>query len=300
MKKIISAGIQISIEPNAIKKNIDKCLEWYNRCIKETNAKFVVFPETVTTGFSPGLPLADFYKILPNNIDEILAPFFKMAKQTKSYCVVLTYEKTSKKNVIYNSAFFVGSNEKIIGVYRKSHPFPTERLRKEKNNILGWTTPGYDAPVFDTEFGKVGIIICYDGDFPELSRALAAQGAVIIARPSALLRSFEIWDLTNRARAYDNHIYMIAVNMVGADAANNYYFGHSMIISPIAQKLAQARGCEEIIYAELDNDPIKRVTYGANSPMLFDHLQDRNLKLYKKYILKEAQSPFEPAMRIPY
>jgi len=94
-------------------------------------------------------------------------------------------------------------------------------------------------------------------------------------------------------------VYVIAVNSVGADAEDNYYFGSSMIISPIAQKLAQARGTEEIISAKLDPDPLKRITYGANSPMIFDHLEDRNLEVYKD-ILKEAKSPFEPAKRIPY
>jgi predicted amidohydrolase len=132
-----------------------------------------------------------------------------------------------------------------------------------------------------------------------LSRVLAIQGAEIITRPSALLRSFEIWDMTNKARAYDNHVYIIAVNSVGGDAGDNYYFGSSMIISPIAQKLAQARGTEEIISAKLDPNPLKHVTYGSNSPMIFDHLEDRNLEVYKD-ILKEAKSPFEPAKRISY
>ena len=68
------------------------------------------------------------------------------------------------------------------------------------------------------------------------------MGAEVIVRPSALLRSFEIWDLTDRARAYDNHVYIVACNAVGADAGANYYFGHSMIVDPIAHSLAQARG----------------------------------------------------------
>ncbi|MFW6025440.1 MAG: carbon-nitrogen hydrolase family protein, partial [Candidatus Woesearchaeota archaeon] len=83
------------------------------------------------------------------------------------------------------------------------------------------------------------------------------------------------------------------------DAEENYYFGHSMIISPIAEKLALARGTEEIISYKLDSDPLKNVTYGAKSPMIFDHLEDRNLKVYDG-LLKEAKSKFEPARRIPY
>jgi predicted amidohydrolase len=150
--------------------------------------------------------------------------------------------------------------------------------------------------VVETPLANIGITICYDGDFPELFRAEAIMGAEVIVRPSALLRSFEIWELTNRARAYDNHVYIVACNAIGPDAGGNYYFGHSMIVDPISHKLAQGRGTEEIIYAELDPDPIKRITYGANSPMIFDHLQDRNLTAYRN-ILTLAKSRFEPARR---
>jgi predicted amidohydrolase len=116
------------------------------------------------------------------------------------------------------------------------------------------------ADVFETALGSIGMILCYDGDFPELSRLLAVKGAEVIVRPSALLRSFDIWYITNAARAYDNHVYVVATNSVGPDAGGSYYFGHSMIVNPIAWRLAQARGGEEIIAAKLDPDPLRYVT----------------------------------------
>jgi hypothetical protein len=72
-----------------------------------------------------------------------------------------------------------------------------------------------------------------------------------------------------------------------------------MIVSPIARKLAQARGGEEIIFAELDPDPIRHLTYGSKSPMCFDHLEDRNLASYDG-ILTPARSRFKPSRRIAY
>jgi len=294
MKEFIAAAVQIAVKPNDINYNLEKIGFWLKTAVKEHNAELVVFPESITTGFAPGMPPEEFYDLL-NYIpgpetDQIGA----LARELKVHVVLPIYEKGKEKNVIMNSSILINDEGEIAGIYRKTHPFPTERLGGG-----GWTTPGKEAVVVDTKLGKIGMIICYDGDFPELSRVLAIQGAEIITRPSALLRSFEIWDMTNKARAYDNHVYVIAVNSVGADAENNYYFGSSMIISPIAQKLAQARGTEEIISAKLDPNPLKHVTYGSNSPMIFDHLEDRNLEVYKD-ILKEAKSPFEPAKRISY
>jgi beta-ureidopropionase len=71
-----------------------------------------------------------------------------------------------------------------------------------------------------------------------------------------------------------------------------------MIVSPIAWRLAQARGAEEIVAARLDPDPLRYVTWGSKSPQIFDHLEDRNLELYEE-ILKEACSQFEPGKRLP-
>jgi predicted amidohydrolase len=231
------------------------------------------------------------------------------------YVVLPTYERGATRGVVYNSAALLGPNGVVLGVYRKTHLFPTERMVRPPDppnsggnaspqnwgagGACGWSTPGTDPVVVETPLANIGITICYDGDFPELFRAEAIMGAEVIVRPSALLRSFEIWDLTNRARAYDNHVYIVACNAVGPDAGGNYYFGHSMIVDPISHKLAQGRGTEEIIYAELDPDPIKRITYGANSPMIFDHLQDRNLTAYRN-ILTPARSRFEPAKRSAY
>ena len=294
MKEFIAAAVQIAVKPNDVNYNLEKIGFWLKTAVKEHGAELVVFPESITTGFAPGMPPEEFYDLLNYIPGPETDRIGALARELKVHVVLPMYEKGKEKNVIMNSAILINDEGEIAGIYRKTHPFPTERLAGG-----GWTTPGKKAVVVETKLGKIGMIICYDGDFPELSRVLAIQGAEIITRPSALLRSFEIWDMTNKARAYDNHVYIIAANSVGADAGDNYYFGSSMIISPIAQKLAQARGTEEIISAKLDPNPLKHVTYGSNSPMIFDHLEDRNLEVYKD-ILKEAKSPFEPTKRISY
>jgi predicted amidohydrolase len=300
MQGFTAACAQFAIAPMDVRRNIVLAQSWTRRAAAETGASLVVLPETVTTGFAPNTGPAELWDavdVLPGRLSE---PLQKVAQEIGIFLVFPTYERGSVRAVVYNSAALLGPDGELLGVYRKTHLFPTERIvrpvSEEPEGVHegGWSTPGMEPVVVETPLANIGLSICYDGDFPELFRVEAIMGAEVIVRPSALLRSFEIWELTNRARAYDNHVYMVACNGVGPDAGGNYYFGHSMIVSPIAQKLAQARGTEEIISAELDPDPIKRVTYGSNSPMLFEHLRDRNLAAYRE-ILKPARSRFEPA-----
>lgn len=283
MQDLCVAGVQIACIPNQVEANIDKAVAWLEKAVATTQAQLIVFPETVTTGFGPAMPAEDLWELVDSIPGKTTQKICSAAKRLGVYVVFPTYERGPNKTV-YNSAALIDSQGEIVGVYRKTHPFPAER---------DWVTAGNYAHVYDTDFGKIGMIICYDGDFPELSRILAMQGAEIIVRPSAFLRSFDIWYITNCARAYDNHVYVVAVNAVGTDAWGKLYFGNSMIVSPIAHRLAQARTQEEILWACLDADPLKTASYGITSPMLFNHMEDRNLEVYAG-ILQPAPSPFPP------
>ena len=293
MKEFVAACVQISIKPNEVQANIDKGVVWLKRAVAEYEAELVAFPETVTTGYETDLTPEDLWDLVDEAPGCITADIQATAKDLGVYVVWPSYRRGGIRGVVYNSAILIGPNGDIIGIYDKTHPAPWER-----RDGGGWVEVGNRADVFETELGNIGMIICYDGDFPELSRLLAVKGAEVIVRASALQRSYDIWYITNSARAYDNHVYLIASNLVGPDACGNYGFGHSMIVNPIAWRLAQARGTEEIIAAKLDPDPMRYITWGSKSLQTFDHLEDRNLELYKD-ILREARSRFEPGKRFP-
>ncbi len=291
MQRFTAACAQFASVPMDAVANVAKAVLWTQRAVEESGAQLVVLPETVTTTFVPNVGPHQLWDLVDTLPGGLTAPLQEIAQKLGIYLVFGAYERGAERGIVYNSAALAGPTGEILGIYRKTHPFPTERL-----GLGGWTTAGVDPVVIETPLANIGLTICYDGDFPELYRAEAIMGAEVICRPSALTRSFEIWELTNRARAYDNHVYLIGCNAVGPDAGNNYYFGHSMIVDPIAHKLAQARGTEEVCFAELNPDPIKRITYGANTPMIFDHLADRNLATYRD-ILTPARSRFEPGKR---
>ena len=292
MKEFVAATVQIAVTPNDVQANVEKGVAWLERAAKEYEADLIVFPETVTTGFVTTLDAEGVWDLVDEAPGRITQDIQAAAKALGVHVVWPSYRRGPERGVVYNSSILIGPGGEIIGIYDKTHPFPVER-----RECGGWVTVGNRAEVYETALGSIGQIICYDGDFPELSRLLAVKGAEMILRPSALLRSFDIWYITNCARAYDNHVYVVAANSVGPDAGGSYYFGHSMIVTPIAWRLAQARGGEEIVAAKLDPDPLRYVTWGSKSLQVFDHLQDRNLEIYEE-ILKEARSRFEPGERL--
>jgi beta-ureidopropionase len=293
MKEFTAACVQIAITPNDVAANVAKGVAWLERAAREYEADLVAFPETVTTGYETGLTAGELWDLVDEAPGRITHDIQAAAKRLGVYVVWPSYRRAGERGQVYNSAILIGPDGEITGIYDKTHPAPWER-----QDGGGWAMVGDRADVFKTSLGDIGMIICYDGDFPELSRLLAVKGAEIIIRVSALQRSYDIWYITNAARAYDNHVYLVASNLVGPDAKGNYGFGHSMILNPIAWRLAQARGTEEIIAARLDPDPLRYITWGSKSPQNFDHLEDRNLILYEE-ILKEARSRFEPGKRFP-
>jgi len=293
LKEFTAACVQIAITPNNVQANLDKGVLWLEKAVAEHNAQLVVFPETITTGYETGLSSEELWDLVDEVPGRITEKIQEAAKRLKVYVVWTSYRRGEKRGMVYNSAILINPDGGITGTYDKTHPAPWER-----RDGGGWVEVGTSANVFETDLGSIGMMICYDGDFPELSRLMAVNGAEIIVRASALQRSFDIWHITNAARAYDNHVYVVASNLIGPDACENFGFGHSMIVSPIAWRLAQARGTEEIISARLDPDPLRYITWGSKALQSFDHLEDRNLKLYEG-ILKPARSRFEPGKRVP-
>jgi predicted amidohydrolase len=293
MKEFVAACVQIAITPNDVQANIEKGILWLEKAVRDYEAELVIFPETVTTGYETNLDANELWDLVDEAPGRITHAIQAAAKDLEVHVVWPSYRRGGGRGIVYNSAILIGPDGEIIGIYDKTHPAPWERT-----DGGGWVEVGTRADVFNTSLGDIGMIICYDGDFPELSRLLAVKGAEIIIRVSALQRSYDIWYITNAARAYDNHVYLLACNLIGPDAGGNYGFGHSMILTPIAWRLAQARGTQEIIAAKLDPDPLRYITWGSKSLQNFDHLEDRNLKLYEE-ILKEARSRFELGIRFP-
>ena len=285
MRAFTAAALQVQPRPDpltseSVDANVAHCVEWVRSCVAESRADLVVLPETCTTGFSHGLGPDELWDVVAEIPGRPTQPLHEVAHDLGIHLVYGAYERGPQRGIVFNASVMVGPAGSTLGVYRKTHPFCTEIVTNG-----GWTTPGGDACVVDTALGRIGMIVCFDGDFPELSRILALQGAEVIVRPSALLRSADIWELTNRARAYDNHVYVIGANATGADPAGTLYFGNSMIVTPTAEVVARGSTYEQWVTARLDpGQAMTSLTPGSSVRQGFDHLADRNLALIKNHL----------------
>jgi deaminated glutathione amidase len=285
MKAFTAAALQLApvpgpLTPASIKSNVDKCVALVERCVETTGAELVVLPESASTGFTPGVGPDELWELVDAVPGALTAPIQEVAGRLGIHIVFGTYERGPAPGIVYNTAALIGPRGQVLASYRKTHLFCGEGRADG-----GWVTPGSSAVVVETDLGTIGLMICFDGDYPELARVTAVRGAEVICRPSALLRSADIWELTNRARAYDNHVFVIGANATGVDPAGVIYFGNSMIVSPIAEVVARAASHEGWVSARLDPaTALRSLTPGSNVPQRFDHLADRNLSLIRNHL----------------
>ena len=178
------------------------------------------------------------------------------AKRLRIHVVVPFYER-AMAGELYNTAVLVDEHGEILGAYRKHH-LPMSSHFNEKFYFRPGNT-GF--PVFDTRFGRIGIMICYDRHFPESARALGIAGAEYVFVPTATTTrgySRRVWETELRAHAIANGFYVAGVNRVGVELESTYY-GASVFIDPIGEIVAQAGGEDEVLVADLPRARVEEV-----------------------------------------
>ena len=192
-------------------------------------ADLVVLPETLTY-FGTGLSFADCAEPVPGPSTDY---FGALAKKHNLYIVAGLVERD--KHLIYNVAVLLSPDGTIAGKYRK--------VCLPREEISAGIAPGDDYPVFDTRFGKLGIMVCYDGFFPEVARQLSNRGAEVIAWP--------VWGCNPAlaaARACENHVYLVSSTYEEPS--------HGWMLTAVwdhnGQTLAQAEKWGTVIVSEVD------------------------------------------------
>jgi omega-amidase len=162
---------------------------------------------------------------------------------------------------LYNTCYVFDESGNQIARHRKIHLFDVDikgGVRFKESNSFA---PGEDITVFDTRYGKMGVEICFDIRFPELSRAMAKRGAEIILCPAQfnMTTGPRHWELSVRARAMDNEVFFVGASAARYEGFDYECWGHSTVADPFGMVMATCDEKEQILYCDINLNEVDSV-----------------------------------------
>lgn len=226
--------------------NLQKSLDAIGVAAAE-HADIVLFPEVHLTEFFPQYEGMDVKKYGIELDSEIVQSFQKICKE-KSICAVPNlYLK--EKNRYYDSSIFIDKHGEIVGLQKMVHVAQASQFYEQD-----YYTPSDEGfQVFDTEYGRIGIVVCFDRHYPESIRTEALKGADFIMIPTVNTKCepLEMFEWEVRVQAFQNSVAIAMCNRVGSEDAMSFA-GESMVVDAYGNVIAKAGDQEEILYAEID------------------------------------------------
>lgn len=266
MDKIKVACAQFKPDIGMVDSNIDKITSCFSRTCQLKSPDIIVFPELCIQGITSMEETIQTAETIPGNATNRIC---ELCKNFNVYSVVGMAEK--KGNNYYNSAVLISPEGKIIGVYHKVHLWDKE---------AEYFMRGSEYPVFDTDFGKVAMWVCYDTRFPEVARSYALKSARIAFVPTAWLeRDVEHWKLLIRGRALENFLSICGADLIIQTelfraSGSSMIIDHSGKIAALAEPMTECIISEEIDLQKTDE-----------MRKLIPILRDRQTHTYKGLIL---------------
>jgi predicted amidohydrolase len=250
MSTFLAACIQ-----NTATRDIAANISWVCERIGEAvtaGAAFVTLPETV------GLIEPDNDKIPDNCFEEDrdagLASFRAAAREFETWILVGSQLIKDNGGSIVNRSMLLDAQGEIVARYDKLHMFDIKLSNGESYAESDVISAGNKAVIASTPWGKLGMTICYDLRFAALYRALAQSGAEFITIPAAFTQTTgkAHWHTLVRARAIETGCYIIAPNQCGHHVDKRASYGHSLIVDPWGEILADGGPEPGIVMAEID------------------------------------------------
>jgi len=245
-----AAVVQFKASTNK-ENNLKKIVSYISKAASK-NAILCAFPEFMmfyTSSSQTPKQLANLAETINGNFVTTIA---KAAKENKIQVVGSFYEKSRKKDRVHDTSFVISKLGKVISTYRKIHLYDALGFRESDKMASGSKI----AKPVKTSLGKIGMMICYDLRFPEISRSLAAAGAEVLIVPSAWVKGYmkeEHWITINKTRAIENGCYVIAPDQVG-----NIYCGRSLVVDPYGKILLDMKKKQGVGFVNIDLNKVKQ------------------------------------------
>ncbi len=223
--------------------------------IREARAKgadFIATPENTTLMAADGG--AKLERTFSEDADPALPAFRALAEELGAWLLIGSLAIKTDATKTANRSFLIDPKGRVAARYDKIHLFDTDpgsgESYRESNTVAG----GHRAATADLPWGKLGMTICYDLRFPQLYRRLAKAGAFMLSVPSAFTETTgkAHWHVLLRARAIENGAFVIAPAQGGIHANGRATYGHSLIVAPWGEILAEAGTEPGVILAEID------------------------------------------------
>lgn len=230
--------------------------EKYTAAAAQQGCDMVLLPEMFCCPYQT----ANFPVYAREEGGEIWQQMSRIAKQHGVYLAGSVPEKDSDGKV-YNTAYAFDRNGRQIGKHRKMHLFDINvaggQCFKESDTL----TPGDSITTFDTEFGVMGLCVCYDFRFPELSRLMVDRGAKVILVPAAfnMTTGPAHWEILFRTRALDNQVFTLGAAPARDMTAEYHSYGNSIAVSPWGDVMDRLDEKESVLYVELDLNRVDQV-----------------------------------------
>ena len=250
MEKIKIAARQMSTV--ADKMEHVRTVKAYLEKIKDENPDFVILPEMFCCPYQT----ENFPIYAEKEGGPVWQQLSGYAKQYGIYLIGGSMPEKDAEGNVYNTSYIFDREGKQIGKHRKVHLFDIDVKGGQTFKESDTLTAGDSDTVFDTEFGKMGVMLCFDIRFPELSRMMVNDGARIVFVPAAfnMTTGPAHWELSFRTRALDNQIYMVGCAPARDVSAGYISWGHSIVTDPWGRVIDMLDEKKGILLAELDMD----------------------------------------------
>lgn len=250
MEKIKIAAIQMPTVADKM-ENV-RTVKTYLEKIKDENPDFVILPEMFCCPYQT----ENFPIYAEKEGGPVWQQLSGYAKQYGIYLIGGSMPEKDAEGNVYNTSYIFDREGKQIGKHRKVHLFDIDIKGGQTFKESDTLTAGDSDTVFDTEFGKIGVMLCFDIRFPELSRMMVNDGAKVIFVPAAfnMTTGPAHWELSFRTRALDNQIYMVGCAPARDVSAGYISWGHSIVTDPWGRVIDMLDEKKGILLTELDMD----------------------------------------------